>query len=847
MESDAAADEDQASGDAAAPEAVAMAQDAANASGLKRTAATAFHPANQQAQQQQGQQQEEELPAEQQQADAAEAQAKRQRSVANWVHAASQPPAAAPNGYAPPPSQQQQQQFGVELLAAAVPSSAAAVAAAAAAASNHLLLPPHHLAGVFHHQLLAPGLANDTGLVSGPGPPPAAAAAGASVPPGVLQAHLSALPVSWPASRPVLGLSGSTIQAAAAAAAAAAASATRAAMGQDPTLGWTPAMAAAAMVAAAGAHEGAAATAVNAAAAAGRRHGRHGTRTGRRHKPAAKDEDISSRQGSLRILASASAGHATKAMSAELSDAAQPPAAGGAGSIDGAEEQPQCAAGDNSTQGLAADTSNPGSSKQQQQHGDHSPARVGVAAAPQQQLQQLLAARLAAQQQAAAEGGVRPCGVASPGGLLAAGGRGLVSASAGLSSGPAAAEVKGLADKTPRHSALCTDEPEGPDISAAAGPDSEADAGGAAPLCRRSARIRCRAVTAAGVAAGGPARALEGSAGGSPRVGGAAPAEQHPAAATATGSPPPLSPTAADDVAAAAPDSALAQQQQSPDAPAAAGDSVQAAAAAAATDELSRQFQEQQLLQRRMCLAALEPAASPPHSGSALGHTAPTGAVANPTEAGSGHTGAAAAAAAAPGSDGEGCDSASGGRGSLQPQQQPAATSPGGRAGLSAHWPPLSLQQALTTAANGLSLPLPAVAAGALSPAAALAARRAPAAVPGAPPQPAAATGCLPLQLADPSLPMGGLEGPVSAAAAAATTAARVPVATGPEVLLPGSVALPGVCLVFAWLLHDCSTHASQFIAQGFWCLMCASVEACSRDMLPQLFDGPLLLPLLQV
>jgi hypothetical protein len=219
-----------------------------------------------------------------------------------------------------------------------------------------------------------------------------------------------------------------------------------------------------------------------------------------------------------------------------------------------------------------------------------------------------------------------------------------------------------------------------------------------------------------------------------------------------------------------------------------------------------------------MCLAALEPAASPPHSGSALGHTAPSGVVANPTEAGGttiqkGSTGAAAAAAAAagaPGSDGEGGDSGSGGRGSLQPQQQPTAASPGGRAGLSAHWPPLSLQQALTTAANGLSLPPPAVAAGALSPAAALAARRGPAAVPGAAAQPAPATGCLPLQLADPSLPLGGLEGPVSAAAAAAaaaTTAARLPAATGPEVLLPGSVALPGVLRVFVCCMSVFNTR----------------------------------------
>lgn len=143
---------------------------------------------------------------------------------------------------------------------------------------------------------------------------------------GVLPHHIPGITPSWPAARPVLGLPDNTIQVAAAAAAAAAATATRAAMGQDPSVGWTPAMAAAAMVAAAGAHEGAAVTA--AAAAPHLRHHGHQTTQGRRqHQLAGRSEDISSRQGSLRVLGSGSVDGATKGMSAELSDAAQPPAA----------------------------------------------------------------------------------------------------------------------------------------------------------------------------------------------------------------------------------------------------------------------------------------------------------------------------------------------------------------------------------------------------------------------------------------------------------------------------------------------------------------------------------------
>jgi hypothetical protein len=66
-------------------------------------------------------------------------------------------------------------------------------------------------------------------------------------------------------------------------------------------------------------------------------------------------------------------------------------------------------------------------------------------------------------------------------------------------------------------------------------------------------------------------------------------------------------------------------------------------------------------------------------------------------------------------------------------------------------------------------------------------------------PQPAAAAiGCLPLQLANPTLPPAGISEGLGTATAAATAAVRVPV-TGAEVLLPGSVALPGG-LVAAWL-----------------------------------------------
>jgi hypothetical protein len=623
-------------------------------------------------------------------------------------------------------------------------------------------------------------------MVSGPGPPAVTAAAGAAgaVPPSVLQAHLSALPVSWPASRPVLGLSGSTIQAAAAAAAAAAASATRAAMGSDPTLGWTPAMAAAAMVAAAGAHEGAAATAVNAAAAAGRRHGHHATR-GRRHKLAAKDEDISSRQGSLRILGSASAGHATRGVSAELSDAAQPAPAAAAGSTGAAAQQPQCAAiaaGDGPRlQGMGQPGSTPVKLDTILQQQQQSPAHVGVAGAkdPQQQLQQLIAARLAAQQQAAAEQqALRPAGVPPPAGLLAAAGRGLVAATAGLSSGPAAAEVKGLVCGTPRDSALGTDEPEGQDNSTLGG------TGGPG----RPAAPAVAEVGSVGVGA------LSGSLGGSPRLGAGAAVEQHPAAATATGSPPRMSPAAAGaaegpGVLTDSPQMLLHQLQQdqhphpaSAEAPAAAAGGAVGLGGIAATDELSRQFQQQQLLQQRMCLAALGPLPSRnsggvPQQNGVVGLEAAAAAAANPTVAGSGPV-----------------------TGGTTVQQHDEAT--GSPAAVSAHWPPLSLQQALNTAAQGLSLPTAAVAGNALSPAAALVARRASAAVSGAAPQPVVAVGCLPLQLVDPSLPLvgaaaGGDAGVAAAAAAAAaaavaaavTAGVRVPAATGPEVLLPQ---LPG-------------------------------------------------------
>jgi hypothetical protein len=419
---------------------------------------------------------------------------------------------------------------------------------------------------------------------------------------------------------------------------------------------------------------------------------------------------------------------------------------------------------------------------QQQQQPQANIGLAGPAADPQQQLQHLIAARLAAQQQAAAEQqALRPAGVPPPAGLLAAAGRGLVAATAGLSSGPAAAEVKGLVCETPRDSALGTDEPEGQGNSTLGG------AGGPGRLA------------APAVAEGGSVGvcALSESLGGSPRLGAGAAAEQHPAAATATGSPPRMSPAAAGaaegpGVLTDSPQMLLHQQQQdqhphpaSAEAPAAAADGAVGLGGVAATDELSRQFQQQQLRQQRMCLAALGPLPSRnsggvPEQNGAVGLEAAAAAAANPTVAGSGPV-----------------------TGGTTVQQHDATGSP---AAVSAHWPPLSLQQALNTAAQGLSLPTAAVAGNTLSPAAALVARRASAAVSGAAPQVGAAIGCLPLQLVDPSLPLvgaaaGGDAGVAAAAAAAAaaavaaavTAGVRVPAATGPELLLPQLAGAGGV------------------------------------------------------
>lgn len=241
-------------------------------------------------------------------------------------------------------------------------------------------------------------------------------------------------------------------------------------MGQDPTLGWTPAMAAAAMVAAAGAHEGAAVTAAGAAAGGvgvvPRRHVHH-TARGRRHKPAAKDEDISSRQGSLRVLGSASVGGATKGVSAELSDAAQPAPAASTAELAapaGAPEflgllpdrelqqqlvqvqQQQQAPGQGQQQQPPAPPTLQQLMQLQQQLGFAKP--VTAARSEQQENDALGVAPAAAA--AAGGGGLAPVRGVLPPGVVVPGRGGLGGVLAGISSGPAAAEVQGLVDEAPR-------------------------------------------------------------------------------------------------------------------------------------------------------------------------------------------------------------------------------------------------------------------------------------------------------------------------------------------------------------------------------------------------------------